>query len=220
MNSQNTGSITQVTIDRQGQGHRPNLNGERIDRRESYRLTPEWFWSSLLELVEKNGRGSTAFVIYEGRDPLLIATRQNDLEAVSAEVLGLLSEYRGSLERAREELPKMLEVERATMVEALIAKHGPRFDESANRETKVTSRHYVRGGTQSNPDEGYFTYTFETPQEAEVRVVAERKAFALTEGAAELAALESSYRAKLVDAGQTALATLHKGLTSLQRGLM
>ncbi len=217
---ENAGPVKQVTIDRQGQYRKPNLNGKRIDFPDSFRLTPNGFWSSMLEFVERNGRGSTAFVYYEGDDPLLVAASRSDLAGVSAQATNLVSGYKAEMERIGKDVSRRLQDEMATLVEALIVKHSPRFDEESSRKPRVTSSFYVRGGTQMNPDEGYREYIYETQSEVEARVSAERKAFALSEGAAELASLQDRYQAMQVNAERVDLDVLHDGLSSLQKRLM
>jgi hypothetical protein len=76
----NRPEIREVRIDRRGQYCKPELNGSRIDRPESFRFTPAWFWDDLLALVEQNGRNLTVFAIYRGTDPLVLAMTRAELE--------------------------------------------------------------------------------------------------------------------------------------------
>jgi CRISPR/Cas system CMR subunit Cmr4 (Cas7 group RAMP superfamily) len=79
----NMGDIREVTIDRRGQHRKPELNGCRIDNRYGDNgLTPDYFWSDLLNLVGEFGRGLSAFAIYRGDSPLLVYLNRERIEKV------------------------------------------------------------------------------------------------------------------------------------------
>lgn len=88
--SRNAGDIREVTIDRRGQYRKPELNGCRIDNRDSCGLTPAYFWDDLLELVEASGRGSKAFAIYRGDFPILVYLNREKIEMVLPQVQDLI----------------------------------------------------------------------------------------------------------------------------------
>ncbi|MEI6238147.1 MAG: hypothetical protein WCP15_01260 [bacterium] len=74
--------IREVRIDRRGQYRKPELDGKRIDSRESFGFTPAWFWEDLLGLVEEYGRGQSAFAIFRKEDPLMLAMTRKELETL------------------------------------------------------------------------------------------------------------------------------------------
>ncbi|MSU56206.1 MAG: hypothetical protein EXS51_02775 [Candidatus Taylorbacteria bacterium] len=82
----NRPEIREVRIDRRGQNRKPELNGRRIDSSESFQFTPSWFWSDLLALVDEFGRGTTAFAIFKGEDPLMLAMTKRELELLAPKV--------------------------------------------------------------------------------------------------------------------------------------
>jgi len=84
------GDIREITIDRRGQYRKPELNGQRIDSPSSYELTPDYFWSDLLDLVEEFGRGQKAFAIYRGDSPLLVYLNHEKIEKVLPQVQDLI----------------------------------------------------------------------------------------------------------------------------------
>jgi len=84
------GDIREITIDRRGQYRKPELNGQRIDSPSSYELTPDYFWSDLLDLVEEFGRGQNAFAIYRGDSPLLVYLNREKIERVLPQVQDLI----------------------------------------------------------------------------------------------------------------------------------
>ena len=86
----NAGDVREVRIDRRGQYRKPELNGSRIDYYDSYPLTPDYFWSDLLDLVEEFGRGLDAFAIYRGDSPLLVYLNREDIEKVLPSVQDLI----------------------------------------------------------------------------------------------------------------------------------
>lgn len=93
----NRPEIREVRIDRRGQYRKPELNGTRIDSRESFRFTPDWFWDDLLGLVDDHGRNISAFAIYRGEDPLVLAMTRTELEVLVPAIERALKELGGSL---------------------------------------------------------------------------------------------------------------------------
>jgi len=88
--------IREVRIDRRGQYRKPELDGRRIDSRESFGFTPAWFWDDLLGLVEQHGRGQSAFAIFREKDPLMLAMTQQELELFVPKVEQALKELGSS----------------------------------------------------------------------------------------------------------------------------
>jgi len=91
----NAGEIREVRIDRRGQYRRPELNGVRIDYDDSCSVTPDYFWSDLLALVEEFGRGLEAFAIYCGDSPLLVYLNRGEIEKVLPQVQDLIKTLLG-----------------------------------------------------------------------------------------------------------------------------
>lgn len=85
-----SGNIREITIDRRGEFRKPELNGQRIDNRSAYELTPGYFWTDLLDLVEEFGRGQKAFAIYRGDSPLLVYHSRELIERVLPQVQNLI----------------------------------------------------------------------------------------------------------------------------------
>jgi len=87
------GNIREVSIDSRGQYHTPVLNGSRIDNMGFYGLTPDYFWSDLLSLVERFGCGTQAFAIYQGDNPLLIYKSREAAESALVQVQVLIDAF-------------------------------------------------------------------------------------------------------------------------------
>lgn len=209
---ENAGAVKEVTISRRGERNKPCINDRRIDDTSSFGLTPDEFWNTLMELVEKNGKGSIAFVYYEGDNPLLIGLNRISLEDVSGETAHVLSRYRAELEDACITVQGMYE----QRLGALIAKYGELFDNPSRRVPRQISAKWVKGGTYLNPDKGYDMVQFESPEEVEARIASGRKIFALTEGEAEIRAMKEELETSAWRMEQNAQKTLKAGLGLLQ----
>lgn len=84
------GDIREVTIDRRGTAHCPELNGRRVDNPASLEFTPDYFWHDLLGLVREFGRGQVAFAIYRGDSPILVYINREKIEKVLPQVRDLI----------------------------------------------------------------------------------------------------------------------------------